>query len=203
MFSKISNVHRVHRSDQVRNNFLSVRTPLKNPTWRPQPREVKAVSHWEQSMMTRVTFRMNLIQPSKGIEKKLLKGILVRKLIVVRRSLVVQHVKHGLVVQHGEEMMQGRLLGQAVCLKVMKKYPHALKWQDIKDKIRNMAISDDRKWSDVSGRITKNCIDFENNSNKARIYQNWLDWLDTLFCLDTRFALTQFFNYPVNSYSTS
>ena len=35
-------------------------------------------------------------------------------------------------------MMQGRLPGRAVCLEAMKKYPHALKWQDIKDKIRNM-----------------------------------------------------------------
>ena len=55
---------------------------------RPQPREAKTVSHLEQSMMTRVTFRMNLIQPSKGIE---------RKLLVVRRrlSLVVLHDEHG------------------------------------------------------------------------------------------------------------
>ena len=95
--------------------------------------------------MTRVTFRMNLIQPSKGIERKLVKGILVRKLTVVRRSLAVQHVQHGLMVQHDEEMMQGRLPGQAVCLEVMKKYPHALKWEDIKDKIRKMTISGDRK----------------------------------------------------------
>ena len=78
-------------------------------------------------MMTRVTFRMNLIQPSKGIERKLVKGILVRKLTVVRRSLAVQHVKHGLVVQHVKEMMQGQLPGQAVCLELKKKYPHALK----------------------------------------------------------------------------
>ena len=27
--------------------------------------------------------------------------------------------------------------------------------------------------------------------------------VNTLFCLDTRFALTLIFNYPVNSYSTS
>ena len=44
-----------------------------------------------------------------------------------------------------EEMMQGRLPGRAVCLVAMKKYPHASKWQDIKDKIRNMTISDARK----------------------------------------------------------
>ena len=47
--------------------------------------------------------------------------------------------------QFREEMMQGRLPGPAVCLEAMKKYPHASKWQDIKDKIRNMAISDARK----------------------------------------------------------
>ena len=44
------------------------------PTSRPQPREVKAVSHSEQSMMTRVTFRINLIQPSNGVERKLQKN---------------------------------------------------------------------------------------------------------------------------------
>ena len=38
---------------------------------RPQPREAKTVSHLEQSMMTRVTFRMHLIQLSKRIERKL------------------------------------------------------------------------------------------------------------------------------------
>ena len=47
--------------------------------------------------------------------------------------------------QFREEMMQGRLSGRAVCLGAMKKYPHASKWQDIKDKIRNMTISDARK----------------------------------------------------------
>ena len=47
--------------------------------------------------------------------------------------------------QFREEMMQGRLPGRAVCLEAMKKYPHASKWQDIKDKIRNMTISDARK----------------------------------------------------------
>ena len=54
---------------------------------RPQPREAKTVSHLEQAMVTRVTFRMNLIQPSKGI----------KKLLVVRRSLslVVLHDEHG------------------------------------------------------------------------------------------------------------
>ena len=46
--------------------------------------------------------------------------------------------------QFREEMMQGRLPGRAVCLEAMKKYPHASKWQDIKDKIRNMT-SDARK----------------------------------------------------------
>ena len=55
---------------------------------RPQPREAKTVSHLEQAMVTRVTFRMNLIQPSKGIE---------RKPLVVSRSLslVVLHDEHG------------------------------------------------------------------------------------------------------------
>ena len=112
---------------------------------RPQPREAKTVAHLEQSMMTRVTFRVKLKQPSKGIE---------RKLLVVKRSLslVVLHDEHGrwikkkrLRKQFREEMMQGRLPGRAVCLEAMKKYPHASKWQDIKDKIRNMTISDARK----------------------------------------------------------
>ena len=67
---------------------------------RPQPRDAKTVSHAEQSMMTRVTFRMNLIQPSKGLERKLLVKLvklLVPKLLVVRRSLslVVLHDEHG------------------------------------------------------------------------------------------------------------
>ena len=55
------------------------------------------MSHSEQSMMTRVMFRMNWIQPSRGIERKLLvKQVkLLRKLLVVRRSLVVQHDEHG------------------------------------------------------------------------------------------------------------
>ena len=44
-----------------------------------------------------------------------------------------------------EKMMQGQLSGRAVCLETMKKYPHDSKWQDIKDKIRNMTISDARK----------------------------------------------------------
>ena len=47
--------------------------------------------------------------------------------------------------QFREVMMQGRSPGRAVCLEAMKKYPHASKWQDIKDKIRNMTISDARK----------------------------------------------------------
>ena len=47
--------------------------------------------------------------------------------------------------QFREEMKQGRLPGRAVCLEAMKKYPHASTWQDIKDKIRNMTISDARK----------------------------------------------------------
>ena len=47
--------------------------------------------------------------------------------------------------QFREEMMQGRLPGRAVCLEAMKKYPHAAKWQDIREKIRNMTISDARK----------------------------------------------------------
>ena len=55
---------------------------------RPQPGEAKANSHLEQAMVTRVTFRMNLIQPSKEIE---------RKPLVVSRSLslVVLHDEHG------------------------------------------------------------------------------------------------------------
>ena len=44
-----------------------------------------------------------------------------------------------------EEMMQGRLPGRTVCLEAMIKYPHALKWQNMKYKIRNMTISDARK----------------------------------------------------------
>ena len=47
--------------------------------------------------------------------------------------------------QFREEMEQGRLPGRAVCLEAMKKYPHASKWQDIEDKIRNMTINDARK----------------------------------------------------------
>ena len=47
--------------------------------------------------------------------------------------------------QFREEMMQGRLPGRAVCLEARKKYPHASKWQDIKDKIRNMTTNDARK----------------------------------------------------------
>ena len=47
--------------------------------------------------------------------------------------------------QFRDEMKQGRLPGRAVCLEAMKKYPHASKWQDMKDKIRNMTISDARK----------------------------------------------------------
>ena len=39
--------------------------------------------------------------------------------------------------QFREEMMQGRLPGRAVCLEAMKKYPHASKWQDIKDFKKN------------------------------------------------------------------
>ena len=44
-----------------------------------------------------------------------------------------------------KEMMEGRLPGQDVCLEAMKRYPHAQKWQDIKDKVRNMQVSDARK----------------------------------------------------------
>ena len=57
--------------------------------------------------------------------------------------------------QFREEMKQGRQPGRAVCLEATKKYPHASKWQNIKDKIRNMTISDARKRSAISGRITK------------------------------------------------
>ena len=45
-----------------------------------------------------------------------------------------------------KEMMEGRLPGQDVCLEAMKRYHHAQKWQDIKDKVRNMQVSDARKW---------------------------------------------------------
>ena len=41
---------------------------------------------------------------------------------------------------------------------------------DVKDKIRNMTISDARKLSDVSGRTTKNTMDYENFSNKFIIF---------------------------------
>ena len=51
-------------------------------------------------------------------------------------------------------MKQGQLPGRAVCLEAMKKYPHGSKGQDIKDKIRNMTISDARKRSVISDRIT-------------------------------------------------
>ena len=64
----------------------------------PQPWKVKDVSHTEQSMMTRVTFRINLTKPSKGIEKRILVklvNLLARKLLVVRRILVVLHNEHG------------------------------------------------------------------------------------------------------------
>ena len=44
-----------------------------------------------------------------------------------------------------KEMIEGRLPGQDVCLEAMKRYPHAQKWQDIKDKVRNMQVSDVRK----------------------------------------------------------
>ena len=52
------------------------------------PREAKTVSHVEQAIVTRLKFWMNLIQPSKEIE---------RKLRVVRRSFsrVVLHDEHG------------------------------------------------------------------------------------------------------------
>ena len=43
-----------------------------------------------------------------------------------------------------KEMMEGCLPGQDVCLEAMKRYPHAQKWQDIKDKVRNMQVSDAR-----------------------------------------------------------
>ena len=55
---------------------------------RLQPREAKTVSHLEQAMVTRVTFRMNLIQPSKGIERKPL-------VVSISLSLVVLHDEHG------------------------------------------------------------------------------------------------------------
>ena len=61
-----------------------------------------------------------------------------------RRTWPLDHEKR-LRKPFREEMMQGRLPGRAVCLEAMKKNPHASKWQDIKDKIRNMTISDARK----------------------------------------------------------
>ena len=48
-----------------------------------------------------------------------------------------------------EEMMQGRLTNRAVGFVAVSK------WQDIKDKIRNMTISDAKKGSVISDRITK------------------------------------------------
>ena len=111
---------------------------------RPQPREAKTVSHLEQSIMTRVTFRMNLIQPSKGIE---------RKLLAVRRSLslVVLHDEHGRwIKKKAEETIPRRDDERATAWPCSlfggnEKVPHASKWQDIKDKRRNMTISDARK----------------------------------------------------------
>ena len=175
MFSKIRNVHRVHRWDEVRNNFLSVRTPLKNPTWRPQPREVKAVSQSEQSMMTRVTFRMNLIQPSKGIERKLFKRTLVRKLGCKKKpSSTTRKTWYGGTTRQTDDARAtawpSSLFGGN------EKCPHALKWQDIKDKMRNMAISDDRKWSDVSGRITKKLYRVWEQFKQSQIISK-LTWL--------------------------
>ena len=75
---------------------------------RPQPREVKAVSHSEQSMMTRGTFRMDLTQPSKGIERKLLV-----KLVQLQVRILLDQDKR-LRKQFQEEMKQGRLPGTAV-----------------------------------------------------------------------------------------
>ena len=112
---------------------------------RPQPREAKTVSHLEQSIMTRGTFRMNLIQPSKRNRKKTTSGKKKPKPGgTTRRTWPLDQGKR-LRKQFREELMQGRLRGRAVCLEAMKKYPHASKWQDIKDKIRNMTISDARK----------------------------------------------------------
>ena len=89
---------------------------------RPQPREAKTVSHLEQGDGDTVTFRMNLIQQSKGIE---------RKLLVVRKSLslVVLHDEHGAGSRKkAEETIPRRdeartTAGRAVCLEAMKKYP--------------------------------------------------------------------------------
>ena len=70
-----------------------------------------------------------------------------------KKNLVVPHDEHGRWFkrkaisrrQFREEVMQGRLPGRAVCLEGRKKYPHALKWRDSKDKKRNKIISDARK----------------------------------------------------------
>ena len=65
---------------------------------RPHPRENKAVSHSEQLMMrkirrlTRVTFQMNLIQPSLSNQRKLLLKLPVRNLQVVRRKKVEEKI---------------------------------------------------------------------------------------------------------------
>ena len=92
---------------------------------RPQPREAKTVSQWEQAMVTRVTFRMNLIQPSKGIERKLL--VVRRSLrLVVLRTWPLDEEKR-LMKQFREEMKQDRLPGRVVCLEAMKKYPPCFK----------------------------------------------------------------------------
>ena len=112
---------------------------------RPQPREAKTVSQWEQAMVTRVTFRMNLIQPFKRNRKKTTSGKKKPKAGgITRRTWPLDEEKR-LMKQFREEMKQGRLPGRVVCLEAMKKYPHAPKWQDIKDKTRNMTISDARK----------------------------------------------------------
>ena len=44
-----------------------------------------------------------------------------------------------------KEMMEGRLPGQKACMDALERFPHAQKWQDIKNKVRNMQVSDARK----------------------------------------------------------
>ena len=106
----------------------------------------------EQSMMTQVRFRVNLIQLSGGIERKLLVNLvkLLRKLLVVRRSLVVQHDEHGRwlrkkAVETIPRSDDARATAWPSCLLGgNEKTPSCFKVQDIKDKIRNKTISDAR-----------------------------------------------------------
>ena len=95
---------------------------------------------------------MNLIQPSRGIERKLQVKLvkLRRKLLVVRRSLVVQDDEHGRWIKKAEETISRRNDARATAWPSSlfggnEKVPQAPKLRDIKDEIRNMTISDTRK----------------------------------------------------------